>query len=63
MKANEAFWQDRRVFVTGCTGLVGSATVRQLVARGAHVVGLERDQVARCELVRGGLAGRIDLVH
>jgi CDP-glucose 4,6-dehydratase len=63
MNANEAFWQDRRVFVTGCTGLVGSATVRQLVARGVHVVGLERDQVARCELVRGGLAGRIDLVH
>src|SRR5487761_1116998 len=58
-----SFWQDRRVFVTGCTGLVGSATVRQLVERGAHVIGLMRDQVARCELVASGLDRRIDLVR
>lgn len=57
------FWQDRRVFVTGCTGLVGSATVQQLVERGAHVIGLVRDQVATCELVRSGLDRRIDLVR
>jgi len=63
MNAIDRFWQDRRVFVTGCTGLVGSETVRELLARGAHVVGLLRDQVARCELVRGGLDRRIDLVR
>ena len=28
------FWQDRRVLVTGCTGLVGSWTVRALLDRG-----------------------------
>ena len=57
------FWQDRRVFVTGCTGLVGSWTVRALLDRGAHVVGLVRDGVAGSELVRGGLADRIDVVR
>ncbi len=57
-----AFWQDRRVFVTGCTGLVGSWTVRDLLQRGAHVVGLVRDDVPDSELVRGGLIERIDVV-
>lgn len=63
MASHDRFWRDRRVFVTGCTGLVGSATVRELVARGAHVVGLVRDQVARSELVRSGLDRHIDLVR
>lgn len=57
------FWQDRRVFVTGSTGLVGSWTVRALLERGAHVVGLVRDGVSGSELVRGGLSERIDVVH
>jgi CDP-glucose 4,6-dehydratase len=59
----DGFWQDRRVFVTGCTGLVGSWTVRALLERGAHVVGLIRDQVAGSELARSGLLSRIDVVH
>jgi CDP-glucose 4,6-dehydratase len=57
------FWRDRRVFVTGCTGLVGSWTVRALRERGAHVVGLIRDQVAGSELVRSGYLQQIDVVH
>jgi CDP-glucose 4,6-dehydratase len=58
-----AFWRDRRVFVTGCTGLVGAWTVRALLDRGAHVVGLIRDQVPGSELARGDLLGRIDVVR
>src|SRR5690242_19456772 len=57
------FWRDRRVFVTGCTGLVGGWTVRALVDRGAHVVGLVRDRVCGSELYRSGLVGRIDVVR
>src|SRR2546430_16791186 len=57
------FWRDRRVFVTGCTGLVGSWTVRALKERGAHVVGLIRDQVSGSELGRCGLLQQIDVVH
>jgi CDP-glucose 4,6-dehydratase len=56
------FWKDRRVLVTGCTGLVGAWTVRALLERGAHVVGLVRDSVAGSELHRGGLSQRIDVV-
>ena len=57
------FWTDRRVLVTGCTGLVGSWTTRALLERGAHVVGLVRDSVTGSELVRGGLIERIDVVR
>jgi CDP-glucose 4,6-dehydratase len=63
MSPTEEFWRDRRVFVTGCTGLVGSWTTRALLERGAHVVGLVRDQVHGSELVRGGLDRRMDVVR
>jgi CDP-glucose 4,6-dehydratase len=62
MDVRDGFWRDRRVFVTGCTGLVGSWTVRTLRERGAHVIGLIRDQVPGSELVRGGLFDHIDVV-
>jgi CDP-glucose 4,6-dehydratase len=63
MVDKQKFWRHRRVFVTGCTGLVGAWTVRALLDRGAHVVGLVRDHVHGSELMRGGLAERIDIVH
>src|SRR5690349_18881732 len=63
MTAAEGFWRDRRVLVTGSTGLVGAWTTRALVERGAHVVGLVRDHVHGSELVRSGLVGKIDVVR
>jgi CDP-glucose 4,6-dehydratase len=63
MRSGTGFWQDRRVFVTGCTGLVGSWAVRELLERGAHVVGLVRDHVPGSELHRSGLAQRLDVVR
>src|SRR5437588_1048905 len=63
MTLPNGFWRDRRVFVTGCTGLVGAWTVRALLDRGAHVVGLVRDQVAGSDLARSGLLARIDVVR
>jgi hypothetical protein len=63
MTAAEGFWRDRRVLVTGCTGLVGAWTTRALVERGAHVVGLVRDRVHGSELVRSGFVGEIDVVR
>jgi len=63
MSKAEGFWRDRRVLITGCTGLVGAWTTRALLDQGAHVVGLVRDQVHGSELVRGGLDRRIDIVR
>jgi CDP-glucose 4,6-dehydratase len=63
MTPTDGFWQDRRVFVTGSTGLVGAWTVRALLGRGAHVVGLVRDHVHGSELMRGGLLDQIDVVR
>lgn len=43
-------WRDRRVLVTGATGLLGSWIVRELQARHADVVALVRDRVPRSYL-------------
>jgi CDP-glucose 4,6-dehydratase len=63
MSETDDFWQDRRVLVTGCTGLVGAWTVRELLCRGAHVVGLIRDRVSGAELLRSGAYGQMDVVR
>ena len=61
--AAEASWQDRRVFVTGGTGLLGGWLVQALLERGAHVVGLVRDSVPRSRLVAERVIDRIDVVR
>jgi CDP-glucose 4,6-dehydratase len=43
--ARNAFWKHRRVFVTGCTGILGSWLTLALLDAGADVVGLIRDRV------------------
>jgi CDP-glucose 4,6-dehydratase len=45
------FWQDRRVFVTGASGLVGSWLVEDLLNRGADAVCLLRDWVPQSRLL------------
>ena len=57
------FWRDRRVFVTGGTGLIGGWLVRALLERGADVVILVRDWVPRSELIGGGLLDRVTIVR
>ncbi len=52
-------WLRRRVFVTGCTGLVGAWLTRWLVDAGADVVGLVRDSVPGSNFYRLGLDRRI----
>lgn len=58
-----AFWRDRPVLVTGCTGLLGSWLVDALVSAGALVVGLIRDDVPQSQLVRSGTIGAIRVVR
>lgn len=52
--ASETFWQGRRVFVTGATGIVGAWLVKDLLALGAHVVALVRDADPQSEFFRSG---------
>jgi CDP-glucose 4,6-dehydratase len=60
---NQQFWQDRAVFVTGGTGLLGGWLVRRLLAAGADVVCLVRDWMPQSELVRGGLLDNVKVVR
>ncbi len=61
--AVSTFWQDRPVFVTGATGLVGSWLVRRLLGLGAEVVCLVRDWVPQSELVRARLMDQVKIVR
>ena len=58
-----AFWEGRSVFVTGASGLLGSAVVRELVGRGAQVTCLVRDWVPQSPLLAEGLSERANVVR
>ena len=57
------FWRNKNVFITGCTGLLGSWLTKALVDRGANVVGLVRDNVPRANFSRLGLDKYINTVR
>jgi len=57
------FWPNRRVLVTGATGLVGSWLVASLVAARAYVVALVRDYDPQSELVRSGSIRQVHVVN
>lgn len=40
-------WENKNVFVTGCTGLLGSWLTEELLKQGAHVIALVRDSVPK----------------
>ncbi len=63
MAGSNVFWQDRRVFITGCTGFLGSWLSAALVDQGADVVGLVRDHVPQAQLFRNGTVGKMNLVN
>lgn len=63
MEGKQPYWQDRRVFVTGCTGFLGSWLTAALVEEGADVVGLVRDHVPQAQLFRNGTAGQMTSVN
>jgi len=58
-----SFWKDKRVMVTGATGLLGSWLVDELLAREAHVTCLVRDWVPDSRLLSEGAARRANLVR
>jgi CDP-glucose 4,6-dehydratase len=48
------FWTDRPVLVTGATGLLGSWLSRALLARGARVIVIVRDELPDAAIVTAG---------
>ena len=58
-----SFWALRPTFVTGATGLVGTAVTKRLVSLGANVVCLVRDWVPQSELVSSGVLSRVSVVR
>jgi CDP-glucose 4,6-dehydratase len=60
---SHSFWLDRPVFVTGCTGFLGSWLTIALVEAGAIVVGLIRDEVHFSNLRKSGCQNYIAVVR
>lgn len=56
-------WNERSVFVTGATGLVGSWLVKALINKGARTTVLVRDQDPQSELIRSGDINRTTVVN
>jgi CDP-glucose 4,6-dehydratase len=57
------YWRDKRVFITGVTGLLGSWLTAELIRQGADVIGLVRDQVTQSPLMRSGDINQITVVR
>ncbi len=58
----DGFWRDRRVLVTGATGVVGAWLVKALLDRGAAVTALVRDPDPQSEFYRSGDYQRCSIV-
>ena len=63
MTTRSDYWAQRRVFITGATGIVGSWVSKDLVARGAYVVALVLDNDPQSELYRTGTIRRINVIN
>lgn len=61
--SDTAFWEGRRVLITGATGLIGSWLVKELHARAATVVAFVLDADPHSELVRSGDIARCHVVN
>lgn len=62
-RTRKTFWQDRSVFVTGATGLLGGWLTRRLVELEADVICLVRDWVPQSELVNSRIIERVKVVR
>ncbi|AOU00202.2 sugar dehydratase [Bacillus velezensis] len=49
--------------MTGCTGLLGSSLVKELIDQGANVTGLVRDTVPKSNLYQGEQVKQMNIVH
>lgn len=62
MVEDMSFWKGKNVFITGCTGFLGSYLTKELVNLGANVTGLVRDIVPKSNLYLGDECSKINMV-
>jgi CDP-glucose 4,6-dehydratase len=55
-------WLNKNIFITGCTGLLGSWLTEELINLGANVIGLQRDQVPQARIYREGIIDKITVI-
>ena len=58
-----SFWNGRTAFITGATGFVGANLAAELVAQGANVVCLQRDEVQPNSLDLLGLRDKVTVIN
>ncbi len=63
MTGSSKFWAERRVLVTGATGIIGSWVSRDLVERGAYVVAFVLDANPQSALYRSGTIHQVNVVN
>jgi len=56
------FWKGKNVFITGCTGFLGSYLAKELIRQGANVTGLVRDVIPKSYLYSGDESKKINTV-
>ncbi len=57
------YWSHKNVFISGCTGILGSWLTIKLVESGANVIGLIRDMVPKSNLNWSGFHNKINIVR
>jgi CDP-glucose 4,6-dehydratase len=55
-------WLNKNIFITGCTGLLGSWLTEELINLGANVIGLQRDHVPQARIYREGIIDKITVI-
>src|ERR1700722_9568354 len=57
------FWSQKKVLITGATGLVGAHLSKALLEKNAKVIALVRDFDSQSELIRSGLIREVSVVQ
>ena len=59
--SSNSFWQGRKVFVTGCSGLIGGPMCRMFLNEGAELVGYDLERIGT--LPAHGIHGQFPVIH
>lgn len=62
-RVSSQYWKDKNVFITGCTGLLGSWMVKYLVDEGANVTGLVRDFAPGSDLYGSNYFSKMNMIR